>query len=69
MKLVCDCGNEMEFNPIDPDTNEKYDVEAEYGNGDEQYVETEYSKFAIWAEHDSIGIKCQVCKKDIWFFC
>lgn len=69
MKLICDCGNEMKFDSIDPETNENYDLQTDYGNGDEQFVSKDYSKFDFWAEHDNAGITCQLCKKDIWFFC
>lgn len=69
MKLICDCGNEMEFNEIDPETNEKYDLESEYGDGEEQYADKDYNKFDIWAGHEVLMISCQQCGKAIWTFC
>ncbi|PLS19448.1 hypothetical protein CVD28_03260 [Bacillus sp. M6-12] len=58
MKLVCDCGNEMEFIP------DKDRTEDERG----QYVKKDTNKFGFWAEHDETGITCEQCKKAIWYF-
>ena len=59
MKLVCDCGNEMEF------INETDQVLVEdYGC----YVKKDYSKFDFWSMHDVAGIACNKCDKAIWYF-
>jgi hypothetical protein len=59
VKIVCDCGNEMEFVP----DNEEFE-EDENGT----YVNKDYKKFDFWAEHDETGITCKQCKKSIWYF-
>lgn len=58
MKLICDCGNEMEF-------EESMDrVDDEYG----LYVKTDYDKFDKFAIHDQAGFTCKKCDKAIWLF-
>lgn len=66
MKLVCDCGNEMEF----VINNEGMD-ECEYGNGHEEYASNDHEKFDLYANNGVLIIECQneVCKKAIWTFC
>ncbi|MCM3387264.1 hypothetical protein M3649_03845 [Ureibacillus chungkukjangi] len=56
MKLVCDCGNEMEF-ILDGDKDERG-----------EYAQKDLNKFDFWAEHDEAGITCEKCKKSIWYF-
>jgi hypothetical protein len=62
MKIVCDCGNEMEF-VVDNSDIDKETIQ-EMGN----YVIKDYRKFDFWAEHDEAGITCKQCKKSIWYF-
>lgn len=64
MKIVCDCGNEAEFNTIDEDTGE----ETERTECEGQYATIEISKFRFWESHDVVGIVCEKCEKDIWLF-
>jgi hypothetical protein len=59
MKLVCDCGNEMEF---------IIDEEVEHDDEKGEFVRKDYSKFDFWAEHDEAGFECRKCKKAIWYF-
>ena len=65
MKLICDCGNEMEFNTIDEETGEQ----TSSTDGEGQYARTQPSKFFIWEAHDQVGFVCQKCYKAIWIFC
>ena len=63
MKLVCECGNEMEFV-----VDEKKDANSpENLMENEYFADTDLKKFDIWAEHDEAGIKCKECGKSIWF--
>jgi hypothetical protein len=62
MKLVCSCGNEMEFNPIDEDTGEENKPDE---NG--QYAEAD-GNFDTWASHDEAGFVCNSCGLAIWYF-
>ena len=64
MKLVCDCGNEMEFNTIDDDTGEQTSTTEDEG----QYATVEHPKFNLWEQHDVVGIVCKKCDKAIWIF-
>lgn len=65
MKIVCDCGNETEFNTIDEDTGE----ESEITEGEGQYVTVDISKISFWEQHDVVGIVCKKCDKSVWLFC
>ena len=65
MKLICDCGNEMEFNTIDEDTGEQTSVTE----GEGQYATIDCDKFGIRERHDVVGIICNKCNKSIWIFC
>lgn len=62
MKVVCDCGNEMQFIINNDDICE--DILED--NGD--FVTFDRHKFDIWAEHDECGIECKICGKKIWMF-
>ena len=44
MKIICDCGSEMEFNTIDEDTGK----ETSTTEGEGQYATTDCSKFNLW---------------------
>jgi hypothetical protein len=59
MKIICDCGNEMEFIVGDGDEDEKKG----------EYVKVDHYKFRFWEIHDEIGVVCEKCLKSIWFFC
>jgi len=62
MKIICDCGNEV--NLVKPDDNEDSDIIDEG-----LYVVTDdYSKFDFWERYDVIGIYCIKCEKSIWMF-
>ena len=65
MKLICGCGNEMEFNTNDEDTGNETSVTE----GEGQYATTDCSKFNLWEQHDVVGIVCKKCGKAIWIFC
>lgn len=58
MKLVCDCGNEMEFVPYEDSEEDERGL----------LVKKDVKKFEFWAEHDETGITCEKCKKSIWYF-
>ena len=62
MKLICDCGNEQEFNTINEETREQ----TTYTEDEGQYATIE--KFSLWETHDVVGIVCDKCKKAIWMF-
>lgn len=62
MKLICDCGNEQEFNTIDEETGEQ----TSYREDEGQYATIE--NFSLWETHDVVGIVCDKCKKAIWMF-
>ena len=64
MKIICDCGNEMEFDTIDEETGEQTTITE----GEGQYATIDYSKFGFWEEHDVVGIVCNKCNKAIWLF-
>lgn len=62
MKIICDCGNEAEFNTIDAETGEQTSRVEDEG----QYATIE--GFRFWEMHDVVGIVCEKCGKDIWLF-
>lgn len=62
MKLVCDCGNEANFNTIDEETKKEYDVTDDEG----QYCTIK--NFRMWETCDTVGIVCEKCGKAIWLF-
>jgi len=64
MKIICDCGNEMEFNTIDEETGKQAEIYEEEG----QYATVEHDKFGFWSAHDELGVICKKCKKAIWIF-
>ena len=64
MKLVCDCGNEVEFNTVYEDTGEQTSTTEDEG----QYATIDSSKFNLWEQHDVVGIVCEKCDKAIWIF-
>jgi hypothetical protein len=65
MKLVCDCGNEMELKTTDEQGKEHTPDEE---NG--QYARTDDKKFDIYADHElvTIGCKSENCGKALYFF-
>lgn len=64
MKIVCECGNEAEFNTKDEDTGEQNSYTEDEG----QYATVDISKFRFWQQHDVVGVVCEKCEKDIWLF-
>jgi hypothetical protein len=58
MKIVCNCGNEMEFVPYEDSEEDERGV----------LVKKDIKKFDFWAEHDEAGITCEKCNKSIWYF-
>ena len=62
MKLICDCGNEEEFNTIDEETGE----EEMFIEDEGQYARID--NFRFWEQHDQVGIVCEKCGKSIWMF-
>lgn len=58
MKIICDCGNEMDF------IEDKEVMEDDSG----KYVTTDFDRFRFWSEHDVVGIVCAKCEKSIWLF-
>lgn len=64
MKIVCECGNEAEFETISEDTGE---LNA-YAEDEGRYTTVDISKFGFWERRDVVGIVCEKCKNDIWLF-
>lgn len=62
MKIVCDCGNEEEFNTIDGETGKETRITEDEG----QYAKIE--NFEFWQQHDVVGCVCSKCGKGIWLF-
>lgn len=62
MKLVCECGNEMEFNTVNKETGEEH-----HSDDRGQFSTTDFEKFSHWAEHDIAGFTCSCCGKSVWF--
>lgn len=62
MKLVCDCGNEEEFNTIDPETGK----ETENIEDEGQFARIK--EFEICKESYHVYIACKKCGKAIWVF-
>ena len=65
MRLICDCGNDMEFNTVDEETGEQTPIEDECEG---QYATVEHSQFELWGRHDVVGIICHKCDKAIWLY-
>ena len=65
MRVICDCGNEVEFNTVDKDTGK----ETEATEGEGQYATVDTVKFTFWEMHDVVGVVCEKCNKSIWIFC
>lgn len=61
MKLVCNCGNEQEFNTRD-ENGEEYSISEDEG----QYATID--NFSLWQSHYVVGVVCDKCKKSIWVF-
>lgn len=59
MKIVCDCGNEMNF--AIADINDKTEEGSVYANQNRKDIE-------IIAEHDECWITCKKCNQSIYFF-
>jgi hypothetical protein len=55
MKVVCDCGNEVEFMPESSETNMENGVHCNF----------KWDKIQIIAEHDEAWITCHECGKAI----
>lgn len=62
MKIICDCGNEDEFNTIDEETGEQLLYIEDEGQ------QAKIKKFDFWEVHDQVGIVCKKCDKAIWLF-
>lgn len=62
MKIICNCGNEAEFNTIDKDTGKQTSITE----GEGQYATVE--RFDFWQQHDVVGVVCEKCGKAIWLF-
>lgn len=62
MKLICDCGNEEEFNTIDKETGQPNSITEDEG----QYATIE--NFVLWQNDYEVGIVCSKCGKAIWMF-
>ena len=63
MKIICDCGNEV--NLVEPNDSEERTYDPDEGF----YVrQDEHGKFDFWERHDQIGIVCNECLKGIWMF-
>ena len=58
MKIVCDCGQEMEFEIDETTDDPDEEINASY-DSNEMY---------IVGAHDEVWITCQKCKKSIHFF-
>ena len=64
MKIICDCGNESEFNTIDEETGEEQEI---FDEDEGQYATVE-GDFTFWKTYYTVGIKCDKCGKTIWIF-
>ena len=64
MKIVCDCGNELEFLEKDETTGKPNDVTYDEG----LFVTRKDQAMSFWGNHDQIGIVCNECGKAIWLF-
>lgn len=66
MKLICECGNEVEFKEelLEDEETEEDEEESDYGT----YTTIGWDKFDHWAEHDESGFECCKCGKKIWYF-
>lgn len=62
MKIICDCGNEEEFNTIDEETGGQTKITEDEG----QYATIK--TFNFWEMHDQVGVVCDKCGKSIWLF-
>jgi len=62
MKIICDCGNEV--NLVEPNDGEERILDEEMG----VYVTEDNSTFDFWQQHDIVGMVCNKCKKAIWMF-
>lgn len=63
MKIICDCGNEV--NLIEPKDGEYRIYNEEEGL---YVIKDNTSNFDFWERHDQIGIVCNKCEKTIWMF-
>lgn len=61
MKLICDCGNECEFNTKDKDGNENKVIEV-YG----QFATIEGMNIGIDSCEQLVSITCERCGKSIF---
>lgn len=62
MKIICDCGNEV--NLVEPNDNEDRDITDE----GLYVVPEDHSKFDFWEQHDVVGMVCRECGRAIWMF-
>lgn len=62
MKIVCDCGQEMEFKKYEDWNDEEDDAETSVN------VQQDYSKMEVHGEHDEIWITCGNCNNMVHFF-
>ena len=65
VKVICDCGNEVEFNTIDEETGEESKI---WDEDEGQYATMTGGNFRLWSAHDVVGIVCEECGKAIWMF-
>ena len=63
MKIICDCGNEV--NLIEPNDNEERTYDEDKGA---YVIPDDYGKIDIWEIHDVVGIVCRNCEKAVWMF-
>ena len=62
MKIICDCGTEV--NLIEPNDNKERTISEE----GIYVIPDDYGKIDIWERHDVVGIYCRECERSIWMF-
>lgn len=64
-KIVCKCGNEMEFM-----TTNDISGEGEYikGGSEGEYIKVVTNEFDFYKEHEQVWAICKKCKNDICMF-
>lgn len=67
MRIVCDCGEFVEFQPIKADEEDQ-----DYANEDGLLIDDDgnlsgifMGDIEVYAEHDEMWLKCLTCGKDI----
>lgn len=71
MKIVCDCGEFVEFQPIkaDEDAGEYVNDDGFLIDDDDNPMGTMSGDIEIYAEHDEMWLKCLTCGQDIHIIC